>query len=167
MFELRKWCIGAALLITPATSMADTVLDWNEQAVAAVLVAKQLPPDGARSMAMVHVAMFNAINAVERRYAPYGFEVRAPAHASADAAAASAARTVLEKLFPDQREGLENAFAAALKQIVERRGIDAGIALASRRPMVASPCAPTTERERQIAIGPRPPPASTFRRHCP
>ena len=29
MFELGKWCIGAALLITPATSMADTVLDWN------------------------------------------------------------------------------------------------------------------------------------------
>jgi len=129
MFELRKWCIGAALLIMPATSKADPVLDWNEQAVAAVLAAKQLPPDGARSMAMVHVAMFNAINAVARRYAPYGFEVRAPAHASADAAAASAARTVLEKLFPDRREGLEHAFAATLKQIVGQRGIDAGIAL--------------------------------------
>jgi hypothetical protein len=129
MFELRNWCIGAALLIMPATSMADAVLDWNEQGIAAVLTAKQLPPDGARSMAIVHVAMFNAINAIERRYAPYGFEARAPADASVDAAAASAARAVLETLFPEQREGLENAYAAALKQIAGQRGIDAGIAV--------------------------------------
>ena len=129
MFELRKWCVGAALLIAPATAKADAVLDWNEQGVVAVLAAKQLPPDGARSMAIVHVAMFNAINAVERRYASYGFDVRGPAHASVDAAAASAARTVLEKLFPDQHERLKHAFTAALKQIVGQRGIEAGIAL--------------------------------------
>ena len=46
-----------------------------------------------------------------------------------EAAAASAARTVLEKLFPEQREGLEQAFAATLKRLVGQRGIEAGIAL--------------------------------------
>jgi len=35
---------------------ADPVLDWNEVALAEVTASGQLPPDGARTMAMVHVA---------------------------------------------------------------------------------------------------------------
>jgi hypothetical protein len=129
MTELRNWCIAAALLLLPATSMADAVLDWNELGVAAVLAARQSPPESARSMAMMHLAMFDAVNAIERRYAPYGTELRAPAGASANAAAASAARAVLAKLFPEQRETLEKAYAASLKQISGERGIEAGAAL--------------------------------------
>jgi hypothetical protein len=129
MTELRNWCIAAALLLLPATSMADAVLDWNELGVAAVLAARQSPPESARSMAMMHLAMFDAVNAIERRYAPYGTELRAPAGASANAAAASAARAVLAKLFPEQRETLEKAYAASLKQISGERGIEAGTAL--------------------------------------
>jgi hypothetical protein len=129
MTELRNWCIAAALLLLPATSMGDAILDWNELGVAAVLAARQSPPESARSMAMMHLAMFDAVNAIERRYAPYGTELRAPAGASANAAAASAARAVLAKLFPEQRETLEKAYAASLKQISGERGIEAGAAL--------------------------------------
>jgi hypothetical protein len=129
MTELRNWCIAAALLLLPATSMGDAILDWNELGVAAVLAARQSPPESARSMAMMHLAMFDAVNAIERRYAPYGTELRAPAGASANAAAASAARAVLAKLFPEQRETLEKAYAASLKQISGERGIEAGTAL--------------------------------------
>jgi hypothetical protein len=117
------------LVALPATSMADAVLDWNEVGVATVLAARQGPPDGARTMAMMHVAVFNAVNASEQRYAPYGFAARAPAGTSASAAAAAAARTVLVKLFPDQREALEKTYAASLKQISGERGIEAGVAL--------------------------------------
>lgn len=129
MIELRSAYLAAMLLVLPATSSADAVLDWNERGVAAVLASRQSPPDGARSMAMMHVAMFNAVNAVQPRYTPYGFEARTGAGASADAAAAAAARTVLVGLFPDQRDALEKAYAASLQKISGERGVQAGVAL--------------------------------------
>lgn len=144
MSELRNWTgqaricfLTAILLCLPGTSGADAVLDWNEHGVAAVLAARQSPPDGARTMAMMHVAMFNAVNAVERRYVSYGFEGHAPGGASADAAAASAAHVILMKLFPDQRETLGKAYAASLKQISGARGVEAGAALGEK---AASDC---------------------------
>jgi hypothetical protein len=129
MFEVRNWIRFVSLLLLPATSMADAVLDWNESGVAAVVAAKQLPPDGARSMAIMHLAMFSAVNAVDPRYVPFGCEVRAPAGASANAAAISAAHAVLAKLFPEQREALDKAYAASLQRIAGDRGIETGTAL--------------------------------------
>jgi hypothetical protein len=78
---------------------------------------------------MMHVAVFNAVNAIEQRYPPYGLKVRAPAGASADAAAFAAARAVLVKLFPEQRETLEKAYAASLGRISAARGVEAGVAV--------------------------------------
>src|SRR4051812_33537745 len=50
---------------------ADVISDWNEKAVS-IVTARQLPPPQAeRIMAMVHVAMFDAVNTIERRYRPY------------------------------------------------------------------------------------------------
>ena len=129
MTELRSAYLAATLLFLPATSSADAVLDWNELGVAAVLAARQGAPDGARSVAMMHVAMFNAANAVEPRYTPYRFAARASAGASAEAAVAAAAKAVLVGLFPEQREGLEKAYASSLQKIADPRGIQAGAAL--------------------------------------
>jgi hypothetical protein len=96
----------AAVLVLFSTSvMADAVLDWNEVGAATVLAARQGPPDGARGLAMMHVAMFNAVNAIQGRNPAFGFDARAEG-ASANAAAAAAARTVLSELFPDQRDAL-------------------------------------------------------------
>jgi hypothetical protein len=128
-WKLSSWSLTAALLLAPATALADAVLDWNEHGIAALLAARQSGPPSARSMAILHVAMFNAVNAVERRYATYGVELRAPAGASANVAAAAAARTVLVKLFPEQRETLEKAYAVSLKQMSGERGLEAGAAL--------------------------------------
>lgn len=125
----RAWCCAALLFLLPAASMADAVLDWNEHGLAAVLAARRSPPEGARAMAMMHVAMFNAVNAIERRYATYGFEGRAPAGTSAEAAAATAAHTLLLDLFPEQREALGKAYAASLRQIAGAPGFEDGAAL--------------------------------------
>jgi hypothetical protein len=128
MSTLRSWSL-AVLLLLPATSFADAVLDWNEAGLAAVLAARQSPPEGARTMAMLHVAMFNAVNAIERRYATYGFENHPASGASASAAAAAAARAVLVGLFPDQREALEKTYAASLQRLSSERGVEGGVAL--------------------------------------
>ena len=52
--------IIAALGGMPAPCAADVVLDWNEVALTQVVAAQQAPPDGARSLALVPVAMFDA-----------------------------------------------------------------------------------------------------------
>jgi hypothetical protein len=127
--KLIKRFLSAAILLLPCVCSADVVLDWNEVALARVVAARQGPPDGARTMAMVHVAMFEAINAVEQRYAPYAFKTRAPAGTSAEAAGAAAASSVLMKLFPDQAQAVEAAYAASLARIPDGDGKSAGIAL--------------------------------------
>lgn len=126
---MTRTSIVAALLLVPAISRADVVLDWNELGTAAVLAARQSPPEGARTMAMLHVAMFNAVNAVQRRYVSYEFRGRSPGGASAEAAAAAAAWAVLVRLFPDQREGLEKAWTESIGRLSGQRGVEAGIAL--------------------------------------
>src|SRR5262249_17525827 len=118
----------AALLPSPAC-FADAVLDWNEVALARVVASGQPPPDGARTMAMVHVAIFDAVNAIEQRYKPYAFSGAAPAHASADAAAAGAARTVLNGLFPLQVQQIDAAYKVALARAPSGSSRNAGIAL--------------------------------------
>src|SRR5258706_5272206 len=121
--------LAVLAVFLPAAALADAVLDWNETGVAVALAARTPAPDSARVMAMMHTAMFNAVNAIERRYTTYGFKERAPAGASASAAAAAAARTVLAGLFPDQREAIEKAYAASLQKLSGEHGIEAGAAL--------------------------------------
>ena len=119
----------AAIILFPSVCTADVVLDWNEVTLARIVAAKQGPPDGARTMAMVHVAMFEAINAVEHRYQPYAYKGRAPAGTSAEAAGAAAASSVLLKLFPDQAQPVEAAYAASLAAIPDGDAKTSGIAL--------------------------------------
>ncbi|HEX7605322.1 MAG TPA: PA-phosphatase, partial [Usitatibacter sp.] len=121
--------LSAAILSLPSVCAADAVLDWNEVALARLVAARQGPPDGARTLAMVHLAMFEAINAVEHRYAPYAFKGRAPAGASVEAAAAAAASSVLVKLFPDQAQALDAAYAASVAKIPDGPAKISGIAL--------------------------------------
>ena len=106
---------------------ADVVLDWNEVALAAVATSR--PPDGARAMAMMHVAMFDAINAVEPKYRAYAYPSKASGSVSAEAAAAAAAQTVLAKLFPDQAQKIEAAYTASLAKIADGNAKTSGIAL--------------------------------------
>ena len=111
------------------TARADAVLDWNDVGIAAVIASRSSPPEGARAMAMMHVAMFEAANAVEGGYAPYAFNARAPASTSAEAAAAAAGYRVLSGLYPQQRESLDKAWAASRQKLEGTPGFAAGTAI--------------------------------------
>lgn len=81
---------------------ADAVTDWNENAGEAAKAAC-LSPDNdplheSRLYAMVHLAIHDALNAIDRRSRPYTFDSQAPSGASADAAVAAAAHDVLVAL---------------------------------------------------------------------
>src|SRR4051794_1519691 len=77
----------------------DAVSTWNANAGKAAVAACISPvgpsPAEARLYAMTHVAIHDALNAIDRRSRPYVYDARAPRGASPDAAVAAAARDVL------------------------------------------------------------------------
>lgn len=87
------------LLGSPAAARADAVTYWNTVAGNAALAACIAPFDDplheSRMYAMTHIAIHDALNAIDRRSRPYAYDAQAPAGASIDAAAAAAARQVL------------------------------------------------------------------------
>src|SRR5271166_4986756 len=124
--------VGILLVIAisfPCVCSADVVTEWNQKAGASVLEAKIYPFAGTRVMAIVHTAMFDAINSIEGRYTPYKFKVSPPAGSSSEAAGAAAAHATLVMLFPDQKAALDAAYAASLAQIPDGAGKTAGIAV--------------------------------------
>ena len=64
-------------------------MDWNARADAIAADKRLPPPVQGRALAMMHVAMFEAVNAIERRYMPYRLELVADRNTSREAAAAS------------------------------------------------------------------------------
>lgn len=129
--------IVAMTLASAPAAVADIVLDWNEVALARASAARQLPPDAARTMAIVHVAMFDAINAVERRYRPYSYDGPPATVAAPDAAAVAAAHATLSRLFPTEAQALDVAYATSLAGIAESPAKAAGVELGRE---VASRC---------------------------
>ena len=87
------------------TARADMVIDWNDKVVTAGVKASQAPFVHTRSAAIVHVAMFDAVNSIDRRYTPYRVQSPAAPGTSREAAAAAAAHFALVRLYPDQVEG--------------------------------------------------------------
>ena len=96
---------------------ADVITDWNEKAVAFVAKQRMLPPQAERVVASVHVAMFDAVNSIERRYRPYRLAVTTAKETSKEAAAAAAAGMVLAGLHPKEAEELNSLMAAYLATI--------------------------------------------------
>jgi len=120
--------IVVAILARPVFA-ADVVIDWNQEANASVLEAKVYPFAATRVMAIVHTAMFDAINSIEGHYTPYKFRVSAPAGASPQAAGAAAAHASLVALFPEQKAALDKAYRESLAQIPGSAGKTAGISV--------------------------------------
>jgi hypothetical protein len=115
----------AALLGGPAS--ADVITDWNDKAVAFVTARSMVPPQAERVIASVHLAMFDAVNSIERRYAPYRTQLSAAKDTSKDAAAAAAAAGVLTAMDPKAAEEL--ALTAYLERVPAGTAKDDGLRL--------------------------------------
>jgi PAP2 superfamily len=129
---LCNWLIAFTVLASAALAAADVVTEWNEKALACATTAKQLPFAAARTMAMVHTAMFDAINSIEDRYTPYKVKELAPPGSSPEAAAIAAAHAVLLNLFPDQKTDLDAAYTASMAQVPDGSGKAAGIVVGEK-----------------------------------
>ena len=123
--------VAAALSVAPAR--ADVVTDWNT--ITNALVSNDVGNNPRlRTLAMVHVAMSDAINTVQNRYARVVATVPLAPAASAEAAAVTAARQILTQIYPEQKAKIEEAYAASLKAIpdgpAKTEGIKLGMAVA-------------------------------------
>jgi hypothetical protein len=93
-------CLSVSLvLVFPHSAAADAVTDWNanagKAAVAACIAPSNDPFHEARLYAMMHVAIHDALNAIDRRSRPYLYNVQGSPSASKEAAVAAAAYYVL------------------------------------------------------------------------
>jgi hypothetical protein len=109
---------------------ANAVTHWNAVATDAFAPSQGTNPMGqSRTLAILHAAIHDAINAIDRRYEPYTAGLAEAPGASVDAAVAAAARDVLVALLPDQSALVEGAYARALAGIPDGAAKTAGIAL--------------------------------------
>ncbi|SCL48472.1 vanadium-dependent haloperoxidase [Micromonospora chersina] len=130
---------GLPLAVTPSAAQAsagavsaESVLTWDLHAETAIWdVARQAPQVQSRGAAMVHGAIYDAVNAIAGTpYQPYLTAPAADGSESVDAAVAAAAYRVLDAIFPDQHDALTARYAESLAAIpdgrAERRGIEVG-----------------------------------------
>src|SRR2546426_6334 len=124
-------CVGLAATFLSAAIKADVVTDWNETTLAtqdAIAGAIRTPP-AARALAMVHVAIFDSVNAIDRRFTPYAVGPLADRSASPEAAAAAAAHAVLVNLYPARQANLDAAYTASLALIPDGTSKTEGISV--------------------------------------
>jgi PAP2 superfamily len=109
-----------------SAARASAVMAWN--GFASNLVATHLlPGPQTYTLAMVHIAIHDALNSIEPRYKPYAFDQPAPG-ASTAAAVAAATRDVLVRLMPPAAAAVGSEYEAALSLIPAATAKDAGIA---------------------------------------
>ncbi|MEG3984976.1 chemotaxis protein CheB [Microcoleus sp. D3_18a_C4] len=105
------------------------VIEWNGVLLNAVRTASTAPPLASRNMAMVHAAIYDAVNSISKKYTPYLVEIDPPAGTSAEAATAAAAHGVLVKVYPAQAATFNEVYASSLAKIPEGKAKQDGIAL--------------------------------------
>ena len=106
-------CGVLAMVAYTQSSRADAITDWDAKATAVASFAAL----GEREVAIVDLAMFDAVNSIARRYQPYLEQLPVTEPTSADAAAASAAATALELLHPQAANDFRTALAEYLSHV--------------------------------------------------
>src|SRR4051812_938129 len=82
---------------------------WNSILLDSIRAEKTPPPYAARNMAIVHIAIFDAVNAIEGGYASYALKRSGAKGASQNAAEAQAAHDTLAALYPDRKGIFDSA----------------------------------------------------------
>lgn len=122
----------AAKPLSANAPRSDAVLYWNEVALNAIKKERTPPPQAARNLAIVHAAIYDAVNALEGRYRPYRVTLRPEGTVSPDCAAAIAAHRVLLELYPSMVEACDSALDAALENVPDGPAKVGGVAWGQR-----------------------------------
>lgn len=136
--------LGRRVAVERTLRYGDVILDWNASLLNAIRdwtalsddpypnrIVPSEPPLAARNLAIVHAAMYDAVNAIERTHQPYYVDLVAPEGASPVAAAAAAAHRVAASLYdaPDERAVFAATLFDALATVPEGPAETLGIAV--------------------------------------
>ena len=110
------------------------VIDWNQVLLSIVNTPGAQPANvqPTRNFAILHAAIYDAVNSIDRTHEPYLISVPAPRGASETAAADAAARTVLVGLYPAQQEMIDAEYTAELARVADGPAKVKGVRLGDR-----------------------------------
>jgi hypothetical protein len=125
--------LSMAMIAPAASAFGNAITDWDDKALVTVTPMANLggtnPYMAQRMMAMVHVAMFDTVNSIERRYRPYLVQLPADPATSKEAAAASAAAKVLSTIDAKTSGEIKGALASYLTAIPDGAAKSDGVRL--------------------------------------
>jgi hypothetical protein len=113
-----------------ASQPVNAVIQWNRTllVIARTPGAQPATIHPTRSFAMMHAAIYDAVNAIDRTHKPYFIRLSGvPRSASQDAAAAAAAHDVLVALYPNFQSTLDSQLQTSLAPIPEGADKSAGV----------------------------------------
>jgi hypothetical protein len=122
-------------MFTASVSAQNPVIDWDAITISTALAPPITAPASNTSggtglyLAYAHLAIYNAVNAINHRHKLYRSNLTGPSDASQDAAAVSAAYNTLLAYFPSQSVSLANSYTAALAAIPDGVSKAEGIAV--------------------------------------
>lgn len=125
---MRHWPVALFALLAPALAAQDPLRSWNTAALDAIRALRTPPPAAARSLAIAHAAMHDAVNGIVGRYEQYLSQPVATGGASTDAALATAAHATLAALFPARASQFTLLRDSQLAQVPGGPARDAGVA---------------------------------------
>ena len=151
---------GAEPTVILNANHVSVVAYWNDIANQTVLApsSTNTTPEEQRpayqdDLATVHVAIYDAVNAIDGRYMPFAIQPKASAQgASMDAAASAAAYGVLKALFPNRAALYQPAFDSRIATIPDGDAKTRGLALGSE--VAAGVAALRANDGRSVALAP-------------
>ena len=128
--RLFRWAaVPVMAVLLAVAARADEVTDWHEHMLTTLVTAGTNPVVCGRDAALVSAAVFDAVNGIERRYAPIHVPAEAPRGASKRAAAVEAAYVILVSRYPAQVLDLDAKRFASLAAIGESgQSLERGVA---------------------------------------
>ncbi len=133
--QLKRWTTGAgtvlaillAVTVSGSAAAVDEVANWNAIATSVALPGGKNAIEQSRIYAMVQLAVHDALNTIERRYARYAYHAHPHGRASAAAAVATSAHDVLVHEVPAQIAVVDAALAASLSSVPAGPAADRGV----------------------------------------
>lgn len=119
---------GLALALGPALR-ADVVLDWNAALLDAIRTDNSAPTLASRNLAILHTAIYDAVNSVVRTHQPYRFQLEAPPGTLPEAAAVGAAHAVFLGLYQPLQARAEALYGEFIRLAPSGPGLTNGLAL--------------------------------------
>ncbi|HMC65731.1 MAG TPA: hypothetical protein VKI65_12395, partial [Gemmataceae bacterium] len=113
---------------------SDVVIEWNQTLLNEIRSNKTPPPPASRVMAIVQVAVFDAVNAIDGSYQPYVLDgvPKRDKNGSLVAAAAQAAHDALVALYPQDQAALDAQLQSDLAAIRDQGALKKGVEVGQR-----------------------------------